>query len=246
MPRILPLLSAAALILLTALTVPARAGNVLGDDFNEDEDHDYNGMPKLRLSLETGYSQWMYNPDSLSPEYDKYLNTLESGWNYAAEAAWFPWSKGGIGVTWIWFLSKASDGSVVINESDGIHHSLRERASFVYYGPTFLSRLQFGRFGLIVGGFGAGFLNIRDAWTDNAKQNVVTAKTYALTANVGWDYSFYRLVSLGINARVLLSDIAEYSFNGEKVKLHQPDDPHYWNSITLTRFELNGGIRFGL
>ena len=27
---------------------------MLGDDFNQDETHDYGGLPKLRLNLETG------------------------------------------------------------------------------------------------------------------------------------------------------------------------------------------------
>src|SRR5688572_5742102 len=69
-----------------------RAGSVLGDDFSQEESHDYGGMPKLRLNLETGYSQWIYNPDSLSPAYDKYLNNLESGWNFAADFVYFPWA----------------------------------------------------------------------------------------------------------------------------------------------------------
>ncbi len=241
------------LILLTALAalsgftaIPARADDILGDDVNEEESHDYNGMPKLRLSMETGYSQWMYNPDSVTDQYDKFLNTLESGWDFSAEAAWFPWPKGGIGANWIWFLSKAAGDQIQTDPKSDARHDIRERASFVYFGPTFLSRLQFGRFGLLVGGFGGGMLFVNDSWTDNGRSYVVKAKTYAAVANVGWDYSFYRLVSFGINARALLSNVKEYTFNGQKVVIKQPDDPHYWSNITLSRFELNAGIRFGL
>ncbi|MDB5051319.1 MAG: hypothetical protein JWO30_4390 [Fibrobacteres bacterium] len=226
--------------------LPVRADDILGDDINEEESHDYNGMPKLRLSLETGYSQWMYNPDNITSDYDGFLNSLESGWNTAAEVAWFPWPKGGIGANWIWFLSKAKGNNLLLDTTSGVHHNMSERASFVYYGPTFLSRLQFGRFGLIVAGFGGGLLYMNDTWTDNGKEAVVKATTYAAVANVGWDYSFYRLVSFGINGRALLSNLKEYTYNGRKVSIKQPDDPHYWANISLTRFELDAGIRFGL
>jgi hypothetical protein len=230
---------------LAALSIPSRAGSVLGDDFNEDEDHDYNGMPSYRGVLETGYSQWMYNPDSLYKSYERYLNTLETGWDFSAQVAWFPWAKGGIGFDWIWFLSKAERNQVQV-DTVGHMYDFRDRVSIVYYGPTFLSRLQFGRFGLLVGAFGAGYLDYTHIRYTNGKRSVVDAQTWALVPEVGWEYSFYRLVSFGINARAVIADIGSYSFNGKKVRLDQPDDPTHWYFIGLTRFELNGGIRFGL
>ena len=64
---VLPLL---ALLLL----VPARAG-VLGDDYNEEEGEDYLGLPRLRLSLEGGFSQWLFPEDtSLTAAGKKYLD----------------------------------------------------------------------------------------------------------------------------------------------------------------------------
>jgi hypothetical protein len=217
---------------------------VLGDDSNEDEAHDYNGMPRWRLSLETGYSQWIYNPDSLYPSYERYINILEKGWDVSAQAAWFPWAKGGMGAEWIWFLSKARRNGVRVDSATA--YDLRDRVSAVYYGPVFLSRLRFGRFGLLVGAFGAGLLDFHYAWTANGRPYVVEARTFAVVPEVGWEYSFYRLVSFGINGRAVLADLKDYTFNGEKVSLKQPDDPHYWNVIGLTRFELNAGVRFGL
>ncbi|MDB5103508.1 MAG: hypothetical protein JWP91_1197 [Fibrobacteres bacterium] len=236
-----------ALIFLAMLLAfrPGHAGSVLGDDFNQDESHDYNGMPKLRLNLETGYSQWMYNPDSLTSDHDRYLNTMESGWNIAADVAWFPWDKGGLGLTWIWFLSKSDAGNVKM-DSAGPGHKMRERASFVYYGPTFLSRMQFGRFGLIVGSFSAGWLDIRDYWTDNGAVNDVKAGEVAVVANVGWEYAFYRLVSLGVNGRVLLCNVTKYTYNGVKINVNDDAGPDQWGNISMNRFELDFGIRFGL
>jgi hypothetical protein len=230
---------------LFSVCASARAGGVFGDDTNEDEAHDYGGMPRLRFAIETGYSQWIYNPDSITSSYDDYLNTLESGWDISAQAAWFPWAKGGIGAEWIWFLSKAHQSGVKVDES-GTPVNLSERVSSVYYGPVFLSRMRFGRFGQIVGGFGAGLLDFRDGWYANGRFTLVEARTIAFVPQVGWDYSFYRLVSVGINARAVLADIGEYTYNGKQVKLEQPEDPHSWNSIGLTRFEINAGFRFGL
>jgi hypothetical protein len=227
--------------------VPSRAGSVLGDDFNQEEQHDYNGMPKWRLVLETGYSQWMYNPDSLSDEYDSFLNEVESGWSYSAELAYFPWPKGGVGLNWIWFLSKAQDAAVAVDSRPAAApHRLSDRISVIYYGPIFLSRLQFGRFGLLVGGFSAGWLEMHYTMNDDGAPNTVMASSPAVAASVGWEYSFYRLVSFGVNGRLLLSNITEYTYNGDKVKIDQPDDPHHWNNISMTRFELTAGIRFGL
>ncbi len=231
-------------LLLLAFT-GARAGSVLGDDFNEDESHDYNGMPVMRLALETGYSQWIYNPTGLTPSYERYINTLETGWDFAAQTAWFPWAKGGVGVEWIWFLSKSRRDGVIV-DTLGTQVDLSDRVSTVYYGPTFLSRLQFGRFGLIVGGFGAGLVDFHYTWYANGRRSVVDATTYGFVPQVGWEYSFYRLVSMGINARALISDMDDYTYNGKKVTIKQPDDPHYWRFIGLSRFELNAGIRFGL
>jgi hypothetical protein len=222
----------------------ARAGTVLGDDLNEEESHDYKGIPRLRLVLETGYSQWLYNPDNLTKSYNSYLNTLESGWSFSAQAAWFPWPKGGMGAEWIWFLSKAGRNGVRVDSARVF--DLRERASSVYYGPVFLSRVHFGRFGLLVGSFGAGLLLFHDAWTASGMPIVVEAHTLAVVPAVGWEYSFYRLVSLGVTARAVLASVKEYTFNGKKTQLQQPDDPNYWRTIQLNRFEITAGIRFGL
>lgn len=230
--------------LLFAFSAP-KAGSVLGDDSNEDDAHDYSGMPRMRFAVESGFSQWIFNPDSISRSYDKYLNTLETGWDISAQAAWFPWAKGGIGAEWIWFLSKAHRNGVTF-QNGGAGVNLNERVSSVYYGPVFLSRIRFGRFGLLVGGFGAGFLDFRDGWYANGKYYLVEANTFAFVPQVGWDYAFYRLVSVGINARAVLADINDYTYNGKKVELQQPDDPHSWSSISLTRFEINAGLRFGL
>jgi hypothetical protein len=232
------------LLCLLWAVAPARAG-VLGDDINEDEAHDYNGMPRWRLGLETGYSQWIYNPDSLYPSYERYINSVETGWDVSAQAAWFPWAKGGIGAEWIWFLSRSRQNGVRV-DSAGSTYDLRDRVSAVYYGPVFLSRVRFGRFGLLVGAFGAGLLDFHYDWTANGRASRVEARTFAVVPQVGWEYSFYRLVSFGVNARAVLADLKEYTFNGKKVTLKQPDDPHYWSVIGLTRFELNAGIRFGL
>ncbi|GEM_PF-2383725 len=225
---------------------PLHAGSVLGDDFNQDESHDYNGLPKLRLNLETGYSQWIYNPDHLTSSYDKYLNTLESGWNTAADVVWFPWAKGGIGATWIWFLSKASQNNVQLDSGSAALHAMRDRASYVYYGPTFMSRLQYGRFGLLVGSFSGGWMDIHYHWSEDGKPYDVKAGEFAVVANVGWEYAFYRLVSLGLNGRALLCNVTKYTLNGKKMDINDAAGPDQWRNIGMSRFEVDAGIRFGL
>lgn len=229
-----------------ATAAPIRAGSVLGDDFNQDETHDYGGLPKLRLNLETGYSQWMYNPDSLSPSYEKYLNSLETGWNMAADIVYFPWAKGGIGMTWIWFLSKTENPDLHLDSADVAGHDMRDRASFVYYGPTFMSRLRFGNYGLLVGSFSAGWMDILYTTSVNGALGESKAGKLAVVANVGWEYSIYRLVSLGINGRILLCNMDDYTYNGKKVRINDKNGPQAWRNIGMSRFELDFGIRFGL
>jgi hypothetical protein len=237
-----------AIILLLLLAAPsARAGGVLGEDFNEDENREYSNQLKLRLSVETGYSHWMYDPNLSTQSYQNYADGLEEGWDYSAQLAYFPWSKGGIGAEWIWFLSRNKGDNIRRDTGSAAPaHSMRERVSFVYYGPTFLSRIQFDRYGLLIGGVGAGLLLVHDGFTDNGHYNLVEATTYAVVGQVGWDYPIFRSLGVGVNGRILLADIKEYTYNGHKVTIKQPDDPHYWINIFLNRLELNFGLRFGL
>lgn len=245
MPKF-PWIALSAFLVLSSVA-PVLAGSVLGEDFSQDETHDYGGLPKLRLNLETGYSLWIYNPDSLSPAYEKYLNKLESGWNLAADIVYFPWAKGGIGVTWIWFLSHAEQNGVQMDTGSTALSDLRDRASYVYYGPTFMSRLQAGRFGLLVGSFSMGWLDVHYTFSENGETGDVKAGQLAAVANVGWEYAAYRLVSFGVNARMLLCDIQKYTYNGKEVNINDgASGPDQWAGIGMSRFELDFGIRFGL
>jgi hypothetical protein len=244
MPKLPWIAFSILLVLATAASV--RAGSVLGDDFNQEETHDYGGLPKLRLNLEAGYSQWMYNPDSLSPSYEKYLNSLETGWNMAADIVYFPWAKGGIGMMWIWFLSKTENPDLHLDSTDAAGHVVSDRASFVYYGPTFMSRLRLGRNGLLVGSFSAGWMDILYTMSRDGALGEVKAGKLAVVANVGWEYSVYRLVSIGINGRMLLCNLDDYTFNGKKVDINDKSAPEGWRNIGMSRFEIDLGIRFGL
>jgi hypothetical protein len=239
----LQLQSASLLILLALCASPSRAGSVLGDDFNQDEDHDYNGMPKLRIALGIGYSHWFHDPDFLYAAYERYLQKIENGSTYSAQAVWFPWAQGGLGGEWIWFLSKSTGEGVRLKEGD-TGHSLRDRASFVYYGPTFMSRVQFGRFGMLTAAFGAGILFADYSFSVDGNSGWQSGRNYALVPQVGWEYSFYRLLSMGINARGILSNLTEYTQNGEKVTLKQTED--FRPQINMYRFEVNAAVIFGL
>jgi hypothetical protein len=241
-----PRLAAFAVLLLILSAAPLHAGSVLGDDFNEEESHDYTGLPRWRLNLESGYSQWMYNPDSLTHSYERYLNTLESGMNLAADLVWFPWDKGGVGLTWIWFLSKASQNDVQTDSGAIARHRLSDRASFVFYGPIFMSRLQAGRFGLLVGSVSGGWMDIHYTFSRDGIPNNVKAGAFAVVANVGWEYAVYRLVSFGLNGRVVLCNVHKYTYNGKSIDINDTGGPEQWRNIGMSRFELDAGIRFGL
>lgn len=232
-------------LLLAAAAIPARAGSVLGDDFNQDEDHDYNGMPKLRLAFGGGFSHWFHDPDSLYGPYERYMQKIENGTALSAQAVWFPWAQGGIGAEWIWFISRTKGMGIRLREGDA-GHDLRDRASFVYYGPTFMSRLQFGRFGMLTGAFGAGMLFMRYTYRLDGQAGVQTGSTYAFVPQVGWEYSFYRLLSMGINVRGLMANLTEYEQNGQKVVLTQPIDETWTYQIKMSRIEVIATLVFGL
>ncbi len=234
----------AALPLLFAL--PASAGSVLGEDFNEDDAHDYKGLPDFRLSIEGGFSQWMIDPDSVSAEYKTYDDDLKRGWDGTAELDYFPWPKGGIGFTWIWFLSRASATNITHWENEQVVHDFKDRASFVYIGPTFLSRLRLGRKGMLVAGFGGGYLDVSDNWTDNTVVNKVTAHNFALMAEVGWDREIHRYLAIGINGRFVFSNLRDYTYNGKQVRISDPENKYMWYNVPLERLELNLGLRFQL
>ena len=230
---------------LVFLLAPAKAG-VLGDDFNYEESEDYLSLPRLRLSVEGGFSQWLFPEDtSLTSGGKKYADDQQAAWNAAADAIYYFAPRGGVGLSWVWFLSRTQTQDLVVRSGGG-PHDLKERMSIVYLGPSFWTRVRAGRFGLAHAGFGAGYLGLRDTWTDNGASNVVEARTFALVTSLGWDYSIFRFVGVGINGRFVFSNIKEWRLNGEKVVVEDPLNQFYWFNVPLYRLELNAGLRIFL
>lgn len=231
-----------AFLLPFILLAPVQAG-VLGDDYNQEESEDYISLPRLRLSVEGGFSQWIIPDDtSLTTNGKKYVDDQQSAHNASADAVFYFAPRGGVGLTWIWFLSRTAADDLVLRAGGG-PHDVRERVSIVYLGPSFWTRVHAGRFGLAHAGFGAGYLGFRNTWTDNGEANVAEAKTFALVASLGWDYSIFRFVGVGINGRFVFSNIKEWRLNGEKVVVEDPFNQFYWFNVPLYRLELNLGLR---
>lgn len=233
------------LFLLLVLPLAPRAG-ILGEEYNVDEVDDYASLPALRLAGEFGFSQWLMPSDSNETKQGKaYYEDFERGWNTSGDAVWYFLSRGGVGLTWIWFLSKASIQDAVLWEGD-IVRDRTQRASFSYLGPSFWTRMRAGRFGLVHAGFGAGRFAVLETWTDNGIPNRVTAKTYALVTSLGYDYTLMRTVGLGVNGRFFFSNIVEYTINGETVKVVDTENKYSAYNIPMYRLELNVGLRFYL
>lgn len=233
------------LLLLLVLPLATRAG-VLGEEYNVDEGDDYAILPALRLSGEFGFSQWLIPNDSTATARGKAFNEdFERGWNTSGDAVWYFLSRGGIGLTWIWFYSEAAIKDAVLWKGD-IKRDRAQRASFSYLGPSFWTRMRAGRFGLVHAGFGAGRFEVLETWTDNGVPNRVTAETFALVTSLGYDYTLMRFVGLGINGRFFFSNVAEYTLNGEKQVIEDVENKYSYYNVPLYRFELNVGLRFYL
>lgn len=240
MRPILPLLALSLL-----LSTSPRAG-ILGDDSNQEESDDYISLPLLRLSVDGGFSQWIISDDTSLTSADKaYYDDQQQGQDISADAIVYFLPRGGIGLTWIWFLSRTQADNLVPYK-DNLAHDLKERVSIIYIGPSFWTRLRAGRYGLAHVGFGAGYLGVLDTWTDNGMPNKVEAKTFALVTSLGWDYSIFRWVGIGISGRFVFSNIAEFTYNGEKIKAEDPENLYWWYNLPLYRLELNAGLRFFL
>lgn len=232
-------------ILLAALAAPLSAG-VLGDDFNQEESDDYVSLPMFRLSVDGGFSQWMISDDtSLTAAGKAYFDDQQQGLDYSADFVCYFLPRGGFGLTWIWFLSR-TDADDLVLETGGSPHDLKERLSITYIGPSFWTRLNTGRYGMTHAGFGAGYLGILNTWTDNGIANTVEARTFAIVTSLGWEYSFMRFIGLGISGRFVFSNIKEWTYNGEKVKVEDPEDQYMWYNMPMYRLELNAGLRFFL
>jgi hypothetical protein len=240
-----PALFASAAWLLACAFAPARA-DMLGLDNNEDEIREYRQLPKFRLAVDAGFSYWLYNPDSLSADYDDFLGKLERGSALSAQAVFFPWPKGGIGAEWIWFISHASGQGMNLFPGSKTLFNREERASFVYWGPTFCSRLVMGARGVLQGNFGAGYLDILDSWTQNGASFVVTAHNIAFSTAVDYDWTLSRNIAVGFQGRFIFSNINEYVYNGKKYTIQNPDDPYHWSTIPMYRLEAVAGLRFCL
>lgn len=228
-----------------ALSAPLRAG-VLGDDFNEEENDDYVSLPLLRLSLDAGFSQWIISDDStLTTAGKSYSDDQQQGQDVSGEAICYFLPRGGVGLTWIWFISRTESMDQALRRGGPVV-DLTERVSITYIGPSFWTRLRAGRFGMAHVGFGAGYLGVLDTWKENGVSHKVEAKTYALVTSLGWDYSIFRFIGLGISGRFLFSNITEWTLDGEKQKAEDTLDQYMWYNVPLYRFELNAGLRFYL
>lgn len=235
----------AAVLLLLLLCAAPRAG-VLGDDLNDEEDDDYVSLPRLRLAVDYGYSHAIVPEDTLATSAGKeYQDDAQNARNLSADLVWYFVPRGGIGLSWIWFLSRAEAENLVLHKGD-VPTDFEERASFTYYGAACWTRLRLGRYGLAHVGFGAGWLGIRDNWSENGEPYRVKAETFALVTSLGWDWSFMRYLGLGLDGRFLFSNLKEWTLNGEKVKLEDPADKSYWTNVPLYRLEINAGLRFFL
>jgi hypothetical protein len=233
-------------LLVLCLTQPLRAGDVVGDDFNEEDNQEYVSLPRLHLSGQYGYSQWLFSPDSVSPSYDKYLDKLETGTSVSASLVYFFWPKGGIGFNWILFTSRESDTTVGMNIRDPSLHVLKERVSVYYWGPDFLTRLHLSQNIMLVGGLGAGYLHFLNTGYDNGVPFKIEAHNYAVQTHVGCDYSLMRYWAIGIEGRFVFSNLREYTYNGKKVVLEDPENNFMWYNVPLYRLELSLGIHLML
>lgn len=234
------------LILLTLLALctppPLQAGAVLGDDFEEEKDHAYAALPKLRISGEFGFSKWLMSPDSTTKSFDAYLGRLEMGTSTNAEIAYFFWPRGGLGLSWIWFLSRAKATDIQLWQSSTTTHTIEERVSVTYVGPDFLTRHKLNEKSMLIGGLGVGYLFFHDSGIDNAKTFSITAQNYAIQAHVGADYSTIHNLALGLEGRFFFSNLREYRYNGVKIKIKDPDNQFIWYNIPLYRLELSIGL----
>lgn len=231
-------------LILLSLAASLHAGEAVGEDFNEDDNHEYASLPPMRLSGEFGISKWLYNPDSVSSDYDRYLNRLELGQSLSAELAYFFWPKGGLGVNWIWFISRATGEGFTEHIGTFETHQVRERMSVWYAGPDFLTRMHLTQNTLLIGGLGVGYLNYTNTGIDNSFVYRATAENYALQVHVGTDYSIFRFLALGLEGRFLFSNVREIIYNHKKFRAEDPENKYMWYNLGLYRFELSAALHF--
>jgi hypothetical protein len=242
LPTLLPTLFAAFAFL---ASTPLHGG-VLGDDFNQEEDDDYVSLPLLRLSVDAGFSQWIIPDDTLLTTAGKaYADDQQQGQAVSAEAVCYFLPRGGVGLTYIWFLSRTESFDQPLRKG-GPPVDVTERVAITYIGPSFWTRIRAGRFGLAHAGFGAGYLAFQDTWKENGISHKAEAQTFALVTSLGWDYSIFRFIGIGISGRFLFSNIREWTVDGVKQSAEDPFNQFMWYNVPLYRFELNAGLRFFL
>ncbi len=224
---------------------PARtlAGEVLGNDLNEDEIHEYVSLPKLRISGEVGFSKWVISPDSISSEYDDFYSSLGLGTCASADIEYFFWPRGGFGFSWIQFISRAAKDNFPVQNNSSQLHSIHERIIVQYLGPDFIARQIITQNTMLIAGLGAGYLTFQSTGVDNGFQYKVEAHNYAIQTHVGLEYSFLRFLAVGVEGRFLFSNLTEYTYNGVKHVLTDTQNQFIWYNIPLYRFEISGGLR---
>jgi hypothetical protein len=234
------------LLILACMAAPLRAGIVTGNDEQEEENQQYQALPKLRVAVDGGFSYWVYNPDNLTNDFEDFIHELDRGTAASGQAVFYPWPKGGFGGEWIWFLSHASGTGLKLDNAGNTLYTRTERASFVYWGATFCSRLKLKETGILQANFGGGYLDILDTWKDNGEPTKVTAHNFALVTGLSGDWYLTRQLGLGITGRFLFSNVREYVLNGKKYHTQDFVDPYTWSNIPMYRLEATVGLRFYL
>ena len=213
-------------------------------DAGETEIPDYAALPRLRIAADLGGGYMLTNLDSsLTPQAKSYLRSLNLGLAPGAEIAFFPWPKGGLGLSYFSFRSEGEDPNLKYRSDDPATVAVEDAISMHYFGISFLTRSMVSSHGLVVAEVGVGKLWFFHDLKRDATPHEITAETYGFHVVLAWDRHIAGPFAFGINGRFVYGSTKKLTIDGEVYELEDPEGRYMTYDYTLHRIEVTAGLR---
>jgi hypothetical protein len=230
--------------LLLVFAPSSLQADFLDFDAGESDMRDYKALPRLRITGELGGAYLLANMDSnLTDEAKSYARKLNLGWAPTAELSYFPWPKGGLGLTYNAFFSQQSENNLVFRKGNPTAGNIADTLTLHYLGLSFLTRSMISSHGILVAGVGVGKLWYSNRWSSDGMPHHTEAGTYGFHVSLAIDQHITGPLAVGVASRFIYGSTRKYKYDGVSYELEDLSDDYYWFDFTMHRIEITAGIR---
>jgi hypothetical protein len=197
-------------------------------------------MPKMRLSIEGGYSYRTAKiPSGMVSEVEDYLKELKTGFNLSIDLAYFFHREYAIALKYSRFSSSNSMDNIYYedtNTGQTGYGTIEDKISIAYIGLGVTQRLIAGSgSGLLIGHLSVGQLNYNNDSKVIYIPIDIEGSSFGLHGLIGLEYFVSEKVGLGGSFSYLYGNMKEIKANGEQFTSSEGE--------SLNRLDFNLGIK---